>query len=221
MHDDLRTISNLTIPGSQQTGMGVILARAGVGKTAFLVQLAIYSMLRNNNVFHVSLNTPVKKVCLWYDEIYRKIVEKYQLDEHEKLWETALHHRLIMAYNKDNFNISRIEAQIKDLTEQGVFQPKTIVIDGFLSEDTAESTARENFTDLKEINQILGTNAWMTLKTHRHIEIQTLFTKIEDLFDTVYMLQPIEKNVHLKILKGAPKRSDLTLDPASMLISLS
>ena len=45
-----------------QGGFGAVLARAGVGKTALLVQLALNTMLRDKNVLHISLNDPVNKV---------------------------------------------------------------------------------------------------------------------------------------------------------------
>jgi ATP/maltotriose-dependent transcriptional regulator MalT len=42
-----------------------VLAPAGVGKTAFLVQLALNAMLQEKNVLHISLDEPVTKVSLW------------------------------------------------------------------------------------------------------------------------------------------------------------
>ena len=41
---------------------GAVLARAGVGKTAFLVQLSLNALLRGKNVLHISLEDPVNKV---------------------------------------------------------------------------------------------------------------------------------------------------------------
>ena len=43
---------------------GAVLARAGVGKTAFLVQLSLNALLRGKNVLHISLEDPVNKVSL-------------------------------------------------------------------------------------------------------------------------------------------------------------
>jgi hypothetical protein len=49
---------------------GAVLARAGVGKTAFLVQLSLNALLRGKNVLHISLEDPVNKVSLWYKEVF-------------------------------------------------------------------------------------------------------------------------------------------------------
>ena len=52
-----------------------MLARAGVGKTAILVQLALNTLLKGKNVLHISLNDPVKKVGLWYKEVFRHLTK--------------------------------------------------------------------------------------------------------------------------------------------------
>ena len=55
---------------------GAVLARAGIGKTAFLVQIALHTMLRDRNVLHISLDDPVEKVTLWYREVFNLLAEK-------------------------------------------------------------------------------------------------------------------------------------------------
>ena len=64
---------------------GAILARAGLGKTAILVQLALDSLLRSKKVLHISLNDSVKKVCLWYEEVFRNIADQYNIRQIEQL----------------------------------------------------------------------------------------------------------------------------------------
>ena len=61
----------------KEGGFGAILARAGVGKTAFLIQIALDYLLRKQNILYISLNDPVEKICLWYEEVYRKIDGKW------------------------------------------------------------------------------------------------------------------------------------------------
>ena len=58
-------------------GFGAILARAGVGKTAFLIQIALDYLLSKRNILYISLNDPVEKVCLWYEEVYRNISKSW------------------------------------------------------------------------------------------------------------------------------------------------
>ena len=65
---------------------GAVLARAGVGKTAFLVQLSLNALLGGKNVLHISLTDPVNKVSLWYKEVFSLIAEQYQVDQINQLW---------------------------------------------------------------------------------------------------------------------------------------
>ena len=58
-------------------GFGAVLARAGVGKTAIMVQLSLETLLRGKNVLHVSLSDPVNKVSLWYKEVFHNLADQY------------------------------------------------------------------------------------------------------------------------------------------------
>ena len=62
-------------------GFGAVLAHAGVGKTALLVQVALNTMLREQPVLHVSLNDAVSKVDVWYQELFHNIAEKFDAAE--------------------------------------------------------------------------------------------------------------------------------------------
>ena len=69
---------------------GAVMARAGVGKTAFLVQLALNCMLREKKVLHISLEDPVKKVSLWYKEVFSRIATQYDIPQSGRLWDSVL-----------------------------------------------------------------------------------------------------------------------------------
>ena len=75
------------------SGFGAVLARAGVGKTSLLVQIALFNQLNDKNVLHISLNDPVAKVSLWYDEVFRNIADHYGIKDVSRLWESILPHR--------------------------------------------------------------------------------------------------------------------------------
>ena len=52
--------------GKVQSMMGLVMARAGLGKTAILVQFALDCMLLGNKVLHVSIGEGVDKTRAWY-----------------------------------------------------------------------------------------------------------------------------------------------------------
>ena len=59
-----------TIRGGLEPGqLGGVLARAGVGKSTFLVHVALNSLVRGIDVLHVSLTDTQAHVRSYYDEI--------------------------------------------------------------------------------------------------------------------------------------------------------
>jgi hypothetical protein len=204
-------------------GFGAVLARAGVGKTAFVVQLALNSLLRNKNVLHISLNDPVEKVCLWYEEVLRNIADQYKIDQIKQLWETILPQRLIMTLKVDGFSVPKLKERLSDLTEQNIFFPQMILIDNFPFDDDAVGA----LTELKSMALNNKQHIWFTVKTHRHEmtapeEMPGQIKPVSHLFDTIIQLQPKDKEVYIKNLKTPPAATQeetmLFLDPTTMLI---
>jgi hypothetical protein len=201
---------------------GAVLARAGVGKTAFLVQLALNSLLRNRNVLHISLNDPVKKVVLWYEEVLRKIAEEYNVGQIEQLLEAVQPHRFIMTFKVEGFSAPKLEERLTDLTEQGIFLPEIILIDGL----PFDASTRESLLLLKDLAQRQSVHVWFAVRTHRHEHtsregIPVPLQPVADLFDIAVELQPHGNEIHVKALKGGQAPSDtpeLLLDPSTMLI---
>lgn len=202
---------------------GAVLARAGVGKTAFLVQLSLNALLRGKNVLHISLADPVNKVSLWYKEVFNLIADQYKVDQINQLWESVLPHRFIMTFRVEGFSVPKLQERLADLTEQNIFSPQIIIVDGFPFDDSVHPSLSE-FKDLVN-NQ--GMHAWFTVRTHRHEEPEAggtppSFAHVSDLFEIAIQLLPVGKEIHVKALKGGDtfsKHLDLRLDPATMLLT--
>lgn len=145
-------------------GFGALLARAGLGKTALLVQLALDSLIQDRNVLHVSLGDPVKKVCLWYEEVFRNIAAQYGIRQADRLWEEILRHRLIMTFNVDSFSVPKLEERLTDLREQNIFSPRIILIDGLAFDENM----RASLNDLKTLAKDQAMSVWFTVRIHRH-----------------------------------------------------
>jgi len=201
-------------------GFGAVLGRAGVGKTALLIQFALNTLLRTKNVLHVSLNDPVKKVCLWYEEIFRNIASQCNSEHINQIWETLLPHRFIMTFKVDGFTVPKLEERLSDLMEQNIFSPHIILIDGF----PFEKSSQESLSDLKTLAKKYALHIWFTVQTHRHEKpgpngIPAPFCYVADMFEAAIHLQPEGKEIHLKFLKGGvPNHPSYLLDPSTMLI---
>jgi len=205
-----------------EDGFGAVLARAGVGKTAFLVQLALRALLQNKNVLHISLNDPVNKVSLWYKEVFSNLAKQYSIKLSSQIWEAMLPHRFIMTFKVEGFSVPKLEERMTDLSEQNIFFPQVVIIDGF----PFDESVRESLSDLKAIARKLSLHVWFAVRTHRHEEpasdgMPISFSNVSDLFNVAIQLQPEGKEIHVLSLKGGPSTTDfpeLRLDPSTMLI---
>ena len=201
---------------------GAVMARAGVGKTAFLVQLALNSMLREKNVLHISLNDPVKKVSLWYKEVFNRIATQYAIHQSVQLWDTILPHRFIMTFRVEGFSVPKLEERLTDLIEQDIFKPHAMIIDGLPFGDAVN----RDLADLKNLAGSQGMHVWFTVRTHRHEEpgpegTPAQLIQVADLFEVAIQLVPVGKQIQIKAFKGPGSQEDqpdLMLDPATMLI---
>ncbi|NQT10275.1 MAG: AAA family ATPase [Desulfobacteraceae bacterium] len=203
-------------------GFGAVLARAGVGKTAFLVQIATSALLRGKNVLHISLDNPVNKVSLWYKEVFNNLVKQCKTD---RLWESILPHRFIMTFKVGGFSVPKLEERLTDLTAQNIFSPDMVVIDGL----PFDESTRESLPDLKALAKKHSMHIWFAIRIHRHEQQNTdnmpvPFSKVADLFDVAIQLKPEGKEIHVRTLKGSGKTVEhpaLLLDPSTMMIKNS
>ena len=201
---------------------GAVLARAGVGKTAFLVQLSLNALLRGKNVLHISLEDPVNKVSLWYKEVFNLIADQYQVDQINQLWDSLLPHRFIMTFRVEGFSVPKLNERLADLMEQDIFTPQMIIVDGFPFDESVHQPLSE-FKELVEKHQM---HAWFTIRTHRHEDPgpdgkPLQFGQVSDLFEIAIQLLPEGKEIHVKAVKGGEsfaKDLDLRLDPSTMLL---
>jgi hypothetical protein len=222
VRNPLRLISDGNEDLLMAGGFGAVLARAGVGKTALTVQIALNSLLHESNVLHISLNDPVNKVTLWYKEVFRLLAEQYNVGQVRQLWDQLLPHRLIMTFAASGFSVATLEERIEDLSAQEIFEPKMLIIDGLPFDDTTRNT----LTELKELAEKRNLHIWYTVTTHRHEApgeggLPPQLQGLDDQFDIVLQLQPEGSQIHIIALKHAnPEQplKPLLLDPATLLI---
>ena len=208
----------------EEGGFGAVMASAGVGKTALLVQIAIIAMMKEFSVLHVSLSDPVQKVTLWYDEIFQSLNRaKFRgatLDSQEEI----LRRRLIMTFRVDDFTVPKLEERLNDMTVQNIFSPRVMIIDGLRFDGHVEPILSE----LKSIAQKRNLFVWLAV----HIPQRDPKSPVEDplsakgLLDYFQLILKIEDRGHyhiLQLLKGEERiekgdKKELRLDPTTLLV---
>ncbi|NOY68542.1 MAG: cytoplasmic protein [Deltaproteobacteria bacterium] len=211
-------------PGkTEKSGFAAILARAGVGKTALMVQIALNAMLKEKNVMHISKKDPVDKVAAWYEEVFLRLTQDTDpAQKTDLLWDELLHHRFIMTFETETFSIPKLQKRILELTGQNIFHPSMIMIDGFSFADTSN----EEVEELHEFAQNQGLMVWFTARTHRDGPagadgIPADLEPFTHLFENMILLAPEDDRIYLKPMSSHEKDeniSGLYLDPSTMLI---
>ncbi len=206
--------------------MGLLISRAGLGKTAILVQIALDSIMRGNKVLHVSVGQSLDKTRVWYDDILKDISEGAKLEDSNELRDEVLPNRLIMTFKESEFSRPKLEERVNDLVYQNIFRPTCIVIDGF----DFEGADRQAVADVKEMAEAMDMQVWFSALSHRGDDrkndqgVPAPCHEVGDLFDTVVTIQPEadKQNLSLNVIKddtGCVKPGKaLDLDPATYLV---
>jgi len=210
--------------GRNNKQMGLVMARAGLGKTALLVQIALDSILRGNRVIHISIGETIEKTKIWYDDILQFILQDGVVTNPHELIDMVQRHRMIMTFKESAFSRPRLEERLNDLILQDIFKPNCLVIDGF----DFEHTTRESLEDIKELMDSMNLQAWFSAVSHRDDDrvspagVPAPCHEIDDLFDTVVLLKPQQSIIQLDIIRHNgenPEESQgLALDPTTMMV---
>ena len=206
----------------QNGGLGAVLAYAGVGKTALLVQVALNTMIREKSVLHVSLQDAVSKVDIWYHELFHNIAENFNEAEIKEYWDKIQPYRFIMTFRVESFSVPTLEERLTDLMQQNIFKPHTVIIDGLQFDEAGCG----QLVLLKELAKKYTMRIWLTVHEHRNEApaengLPVSFQRVADLFDVIVQLEAKGDEVYIKALKGksyAAKPHTLLLDTATMLM---
>ncbi len=201
--------------------MGLVMSRAGLGKTAVLVQFALDCMLLGNKVLHVSIGETVDKARTWYDDILSLLTEGEKVESIPEI----MKNRMIMTFKESSFTKAVLEERLDDLVKQDIYKPECLIIDGFdfAAADRDTIQGMRDFMEQRGLKMI-----WFSAVRHREDDRQSAAGvpapchEVDDLFDTVLLINPEGDEMNLDILKCDEGTVDpgttLKLDPSTMLI---
>lgn len=207
--------------GGIQSMMGLVMARAGLGKTAILVQFALDCMLLGNKVLHVSIGEGVDKTRAWYDDILSLLTDGEKIGSIPEI----MKNRMIMTFKESSFSKALLEERLDDLVKQNIYKPECLIIDGydFANNDRASLEELRNFMNERGLKMI-----WFSAVSHREDPRVSLdgvpapCHEVDSLFETVLLIKPVGDAMKLDILKCDSCKLDpgttLMLDPNTMLI---
>jgi len=214
-------------PGPGPGHLALVMARAGVGKTAFLVGIGIDAALAGQKVLHVSVENTVDKVRDWYDDV---LMEMLRREKKLQLWASIQieveRRRHIHTYVGHSFSVDRLRHGLELLRDVMHFVPEVILVDDLEDASMEPATVEA----IKSLAAAAGAELWMTCQIHRdgpqgepgHLSPPA--DRLEHLTDLAFRLDPHRSKVRLHVLKDHQQRLDedlhILLDPQTLLLTV-
>jgi len=221
----VRIFENSIEGGLHAGDIGVLASKKGIGKTSVLVQIALDKLMQGEKVIHVSFNAHTSYIISWYENIFSEIARRKNLENIDDIKEQLVRNRMIMNFTQEGVSVDQITRTIKALINEGGFNAKTIIVDGF---DFTRATA-ERFEKVKAFLAEMQLEAWYTC-TLAEAEpvldpqgIPVVLREIEPLISVIVVLEPKKDFIHLRVVKDHERRNpsdmNLLLDPRTLLIA--
>lgn len=220
----LRILESSAYKGLGKGNLGVLIARAGVGKTSCLIHIAFDELFRGENVVHVSLKDAPEKVASYYSVIFSDLVKVLDIENESEVRARLDKRRIILAYLRRSFDLTRLRESLTNLVREADFIPGTLIVDGI---DFGE-TGRDVFEGFKEIAKEFDLEAWFSALSHRHIAevnergIPFPCNKVDDLFSLIFQLYATQSGIFFRFLKDHDSElipdAVVRLDPDNFLV---
>jgi hypothetical protein len=218
----LRVFENSIHGGLGRGNIGVVMSRAGVGKTAFLVGVAMDDLLRERKVMHVSLTDSVEHVRNFYDEIFEDLKRSSNIDD---AGESRLHmERSRMIHSYQSFSLDKLRRSVNFQKQHAQFEPEVIIVDGY---DVPGSTEAE-WTLLRDFAKEQDVELWLSALTHRGDPVTNSkgipnpIARFEAWISVMVNLNPDKGAISVQLLKDHENTNvtdlNLRLDPTTLLL---
>lgn len=212
-------------PGPGPGRLALVMGRAGIGKTAFIVGIGIDALLSGQKILHVSLERSVDKIRTWYDDLLMELLQREKKLEHWAAIQLAVErNRHIQTYISGSFSFARLKTGLNLLRDYMDFVPQVLILDRL----EFETLNLKDLESLKAIASELGAEIWMSCRTHRDAPRSEAghFPKpaqgMESMIDLAFDLVPQDGKVRLHVLKDDQqwinKDLNILLNPKTLLL---
>jgi len=212
--------------GLGKGNLGVVMARAGVGKTAAVVQIGLDDLMRDRPVLHVALGQTVEHVQCWYDALFEDMADRVGLEYRDVVAATVARKRIISAFPDHDLWPERLERTVELFKTNLDFRPAAVLVDGF---DWSAHSIAENAAMIgafKAYAKLIDAELWMSAQTHREVtgDHPTRLTPpcdaYSELIDVAIFLEPHPEDVTVRLLKdhddAVPPTTHLRLHPQTL-----
>ena len=221
----LRILEQSIHGGVGSGNIGVIASRKGTGKTACLVHIATDQLFQGKHVIHVSFSGRTDHIVSWYEDIFREIAKKRELEDAMTVHDDIIKNRVIMNFSQEGVTAAQLIRSLRSMVTDGQFAADAIVIDGY----DFERGKPETLVAVREFASQLGIEVWFSASIHRDDPrvdengAPALLVPFLESIDVLITLQPSDGRVKLSLIKDheryVTEDLHLMLDPKSLLIA--
>jgi hypothetical protein len=205
--------------GLGKGNIGLVLAGPGVGKTSFLVGVALDDLLRGEHVLHVSLDQSVSHTRAYYDTVFDELASSTRLEDEVRVHAEVDRHRSIRAYPVAGFGSGKLREAVKFEEEAGS-KPGLVILEGF----DLGGASKQEMLDMKAMAGEIDAELWLSVACpdEKVSGIPASIAELGDAIGVVLALEPEPDSVALRALKEHDNPDvealRVALDPKTLLL---
>ncbi len=205
--------------------LGVVLSRPGVGKTAFLIGLAVDRLLQGKKVLYISTKESVEHISNFFEQIFQATAAALDLDDVPRRQLRMERNRHIHVYNRKTFSVEKLEQAVGFLHEAMDFTPDMVIMDGTPRFENTEDWELDN---IRELAAKWQAEVWTSSNTHREGQpaddrgVPMTVARFDAKLGVIVDLVPDRDSIQVKLIKehNNPEiaQVQLEVDPRTMLL---
>jgi hypothetical protein len=205
--------------GLGEGNLGLVLAGHGVGKTPFLVCVALDDLLRGDHVLHVSLDQTVAHIRAYYDTAFDDLASQAHLEDEAVVHANVDRLRALRAYPPAGFGPAKLREAVK-IEEQAGMRPGLLILEGY----DLEAASTQDVQELKSLAEELGAEVWLSASVPDETvaDVPAGIADAKDQFAVILALEPEGETVALRALKDHDNPDvealRVALDPKTLLL---
>jgi hypothetical protein len=181
-------------PRQMQAGQaGVVIARAGVGKTSFLVRLALEALQDRGQMVHIALGQTLERVHHHYSQLYADSSPEPDRGIRDEHFAELARGRAVQILSERSFDDTRLKSILDTFRLHLDIKPALVVVDG--ADWHPDRTDPGWLNSLKQVAREAGARLWLSLLSPSEP------SRVADEIDLAVWLEQDSGGVKLRLLK--------------------
>jgi hypothetical protein len=220
----LRILERSIHGGLGEGKIGVVCSGPGVGKSAFLVGVALDYLMRGKQVLHISIDHSLDRIRNYYDEIFTELVNAENLEDAAEVRVLIERNRRIHTFREGAFDIPSLQKSMEFMRDHADMHPALMVVDRY----DWDGTTDDDMARLQSLAREFEAEMWISVPSPQGWEAKDAhdypdsIARVEKWIDVVLQLKTEDGTVHVNLLKDhdnpEPTSTGLDLDPTRLLI---